>query len=293
MNMTDKSFTDKVVIVTGASSGIGRDTAIAFAKQGAVVITVARREELLKQLTEELQAFSPRSTYLCGDLGNKDFSHKIIDKTVQDFGRLDILVNNAAIPMHRFLYNISVEDAEQVFQVNFLSCLWTCFAAIPYMMKQGSGTLVNISSFASKVPPTHETIYVASKAALNGFTQGLWNDLKGSGIHAVLLHPGPIDTEIWDKLDDPGAYDGALYPPSLVADEILRAVKKKTFEVVVPRKSFQLILARVMSVLAPSLVRKGIAKMDPIKEVELNQVKQVLANAELDKNPVRMGSFKR
>ena len=120
-----------------------------------------------------------------------------MEETVEGFGRIDILVNNAAIPMHRPIYEISAAEAEQVMRVNFLSCLWTSFAAIPHMLVQSEaseegGVIVNVSSFAATVPPTHETIYAASKGAMNGFTRGLWNDLAGSGIHCVLVIQGHI-----------------------------------------------------------------------------------------------------
>lgn len=277
---------DKVVVVTGASSGIGRETAVAFARKGAVVVAVARREERLKTLLEELKGFSRQSCYLAGDLGEKAFARYIIEETVNRYGRLDVLVNNAAVPIHRLIYRISAEEAEDVMRINFLSCLWTCFAAIPYMLRQGDGTIVNVSSFASKIPPVHETIYVASKCAMNGFTRGLWNDLKGSGIHAALVHPGPIDTEIWDKHDQDGAYSGTLYPPAVVATEILRAVEHRKYELVAPRYNFTLLFARLLNLVAPSLVRMGAARMDPVREEDLQQVKQAVS-----REVIRMGEF--
>ncbi len=98
-------------------------------------------------------------------------------------------------------------------RVNFLSCVWTTFAAIPPMLRQGGGVIVNVSSFAAKVAPPREGLYAASKAAMNAFSEGLWNDLAGSNIHVALINPGPIDTEIWLKEDEPPAYNGPKYPP--------------------------------------------------------------------------------
>jgi short-subunit dehydrogenase len=156
-----------------------------------------------------------------------------------------------------------------VMRINFLSCLWTSFAAIPHMLVQGAasdegGVIVNVSSFAATVVPTHETIYAASKGAMNGFTRGLWNDLAGSGIHCVLVIPGPIDTEIWDKFEDDNAYSGTKYPAQLVADEILLAIAKRRFEVTVPRRNPQLVTARLLVTLIPALIRKGVARMNPV-----------------------------
>jgi len=267
-------FKNKVVIVTGASSGIGKASALAFAKLGAIPVAVARREALLKELTETCQQHSPQSTFIAGDLGQRDFAESVIQETVKLFGRVDILINNAAVPMHKLIYRISAQEAEDVMRINFNSCLWTTFAAIPHMLNQGGGNIVNVSSFATKVTPTHETIYAASKYAMNGFTKGLWTDLNGSGIHCTLLHPGPIATEIWEKLDEPDSYDGDFYPPELVADEIIDAIRKKRLEVVVPRNNFKLTLARVMNTIAPALVRKGVLQMDPIKPEHLSWARQ-------------------
>ena len=262
-------FRAKVAVVTGASSGIGRVTALALAREGATVVATARREQLLREVSEACRAFTADSCYIAGDLGEKAFAEKLIAETIERFGRIDILVNNAAVPMHRPVYEISAEQAEDVMRINFLSCLWTSFAAIPHMLVQGAasgegGYIVNVSSFAATVVPTHETVYAASKGAMNGFTRGLWNDLAGSGIHCVLVIPGPIDTEIWDKLEDENAYSGKLYPAELVADEIVAAIRHKRFEVTVPRRNLQLVTARLFATLIPAVVRKGVARMNPV-----------------------------
>jgi len=273
------SFKNKVVIITGASSGIGRATALAFAKLGAIPVAVARRENLLKELTDECKKFSLEATYITADLGIKESAENVIYETIKRYGRIDILINNAAVPMHKLIYRISAQEAEDVMRINFLSCLWTTFAVIPHMLKQnglkqGGGSIVNVSSFVTKVIPTHETIYAASKYAMNGFTKGLWTDLEGSGIHCALVHPGAIATEIWEKLDEPEAYDGKKYPPEVVANDIIDVIINKRLEVVSPRSDFKLKLARVMSVLLPSLVRKGVSQMDPIKPEHLQWAKE-------------------
>jgi NAD(P)-dependent dehydrogenase (short-subunit alcohol dehydrogenase family) len=262
-------FRAKVAVVTGASSGIGRVTALTLARAGATVVATARRENLLQEVSAACREHTADSCHIAGDLGDKAFAEKLVEETVARYGRIDILVNNAAVPMHRPLYRISAEEAEDVMRINFLSCLWTTFAAIPHMLIQGEaneegGVIVNVSSFAATVVPTHETIYAASKGAMNGFTRGLWNDLAGSGIHCVLVIPGPIDTEIWDKFEDDNAYNGTRYPAQLVADEIMSAIVKRRFEVTVPRRNPQLVTARVLATLIPALIRKGVARMNPV-----------------------------
>ena len=170
-------FRDRVVVVTGASSGIGWVTAEAFAARGARVIAVARREENLERLIDACRASSPGSAYLSGDLGVRAFAEHVIDDTLAKYGRIDVLVNNAAISKHKQLWHLSADEAERVMQVNFLSCVWTTFAALPHMLLADAGTIVNVSSFAAELVPPRETMYGASKAALHAFTRGLWNDL--------------------------------------------------------------------------------------------------------------------
>ncbi|MEM9255811.1 MAG: SDR family NAD(P)-dependent oxidoreductase [Pseudomonadota bacterium] len=273
-----RQLEQKIAIVTGASSGIGRVTAVSLAKAGVTVVLVARREPLLQEVVEECRNHAPESHYLAGDLGDKSFAQWIVTDTVERFGRIDILVNNAGMPVHQSLYEISTGEAETALRVNFLSCLWTTFSAIPHMLLQSEreaegSVIVNVSSFAATVTPTHETIYAATKSAMNGFSRGLWNDLAGSGIHCALVIPGPIDTEIWDKVDDEGAYRGKLYPAQLVADEILTSIRTRRFEVTVPRRNPPLVAARLMAALVPSLIRKGVAKMNPVSPQSLSNAR--------------------
>jgi short-subunit dehydrogenase len=257
-------YKGKIVIVTGASSGIGYVTAKAFAARGAVVVAVARREKLLQKLVQEVQTVSPKSEYLCGDLADRAFAERVVDATVAKHGKLDVLINNAAISKHKQIYHTSADEAEHVLRVNFLSCVWTTFAAIQHMLRLGGGTIVNISSFAAKVAPPRESLYAASKAAMNSFTEGLWNDLKGSNIHVALINPGPIDTEIWLKEDEPPAYNGKKYPPELVADAIFEAIEKRRFEMTIPKRNPMLITARILRLFAPAVLRMGIAKTEPV-----------------------------
>ncbi len=257
-------YRDRVVVVTGASSGIGYVTARAFARRGAAVVAVARREELLEKLMRECQPLSPRSFHLRGDLGERAFAEGMIDETVRRLGRLDVLVNNAAVSKHKQIYHTTAEEAEAVLRVNFLSCVWTTFAAIPYMMRDGGGTIVNVSSFAAKVTPPRESLYAASKAAMNAFSEGLWGDLAGSGIHVALINPGPIDTEIWEKEDEPVAYRGRKFPPEIVTEAIFEAIERRIRERTVPRRYAPLVMARLLRLLAPGLLLHGMQRMDPV-----------------------------
>lgn len=253
-----------IVLVTGASSGIGYVTAKAFAQRGSTVIAVARREELLRQLISECQRHSPASSYMVGDLGERSFAERVVDDTVARHGHLDILINNVGMSKHKQIYHMSADEAEQVMRVNFLSCVWSTLAAIPYMLRAGRGTIVNISSFAAKVAPPREAMYAASKGAMNSFTEALWNDLAGSNIHVALINPGPIDTEIWLKEDEPPAYKGPKYPPEIVTNAVFEAIEKRRYELTIPKRNPMLLTASFLRLFLPAVLRFGIAKTDPI-----------------------------
>lgn len=257
-------FRDKIVVVTGASSGIGQATAEAFARRGAVVTGVARRRENLERLAERCRVHSPRSGFLAGDLGERAFAEAIVEQTLERHGRIDVLVNNAALSKHKHIWHASAEEARRVLEVNYLSCVWSTLAVLPHMLAAGGGHIVNVSSFAARVVPPREALYAASKAAMSAFSEGLWLDLEGSGVHALLVIPGAIDTEIWQKLDEPHAFEGRKTPASDVADAILDALIRGKHEITIPKRNPGLVTARFLRFALPGLLRRAMRRMDPV-----------------------------
>jgi len=265
----------QVAIVTGASSGIGYATARELARRGASVVAVARREERLRGLIEACRADSPKSHYLAGDLGERAFAERVVSETVARHGRLDALVNNHAITKHKHALHTSAEEAETVLRINFLSCVWTSYAALPVLLRQpGGGVIVNVSSFAAQVVPPREGLYAASKAALDAFTAGLWNDLAGSDVHVGLVIPGAIDTEIWEKEDEPPGFSGKKHPPELVVRAILEVIERRRHEIVAPARDPGLITAKLLRWLAPSVLRAGMARMEPVPRALLEAARE-------------------
>lgn len=255
---------DRVCVVTGASSGIGWETARSLARRGNTVVAVARREARLAELIAAIANDAPKSFHLSGDLAERDFAESIVAETLARCGRIDVLVNNAAMPMHKLATRVTPEDVEQTLRTNFLSCVWAATAAIPVMQRAGGGAIVNVSSIASQVVPPREGVYAASKAALDAWSEGLWHDLAGSGIHVAIVRPGPIDTEIWAKRQEPSGYSGKRWPARDVADAIVRAVERRRYEVTVPARSPALVAARAIRWLAPGLIRFGMKRLDPV-----------------------------
>jgi short-subunit dehydrogenase len=264
-----------VAIVTGASSGIGFATARELARRGATVVAVARREERLRALIEACRADSPESSYLAGDLGERAFAERVVNESAARHGRLDVLVNNHAISKHKHALHTSADEAEQVLRINFLSCVWTSYAALPVLLRQaGGGVIVNVSSFAAQVVPPREGLYAASKAALDAFTAGLWNDLAGSDVHVGLVIPGAIDTEMWDKEDEPPGFTGKKHPPELVVRAILEVIERRRHEIVAPARDPGLVTAKLLRWLAPAVLRKGMARMEPVPRALLDAARE-------------------
>jgi short-subunit dehydrogenase len=264
-----------VVILTGASSGIGHATARELARRGATVLAVARREARLRALIEACRAGSPASAYLAGDLGERGFAERVVADCVARYGRLDALVNNHAITKHKHALHTTAEEAEQVLRINFLSCVWTTYAALPVLLRQpGGGVIVNVSSFAAQVVPPREGLYAASKAALDAFSAGLWNDLAGSDVHVGLVVPGAIDTEIWEKEDEPPGFSGKKHPPEIVVRAILRVIEERKHELAAPARDPGLVSARLLRWLAPRVLRAGMARMEPVPPALLDAARE-------------------
>ena len=266
-------YRDRVAVVTGASSGIGKQIALEFARRGSHVVLAARRKELLEQVAAQCRAFGVVVEIVIGDLAERRQAENVVRRAVERFGRLDVLVNNAGIPKHKHFVDVTAEDVEHTLRVNFLAPAYLTIAALPQMLRQGEGYVVNISSAAGKIPPPRETVYAASKFALTGFTEGLWLDLAGSNIHPAVIHVGPIDTEIWDKAASEAEvrYRGKKHPPSLVADAVFRCIEQKRFEATVPRS---LSLIFLFKSLLPGLFRIGAARWDPVSREVMEKARQ-------------------
>ena len=256
-------YRGKAVVITGASSGIGKRVALDFARRGASVLIAARRATLLEQVAAECRDAGAAVEAVVGDLAERAFAEAVIHRAVECFGRLDVLVNNAGIPKHKQFFDVTPEDIDYTMRVNFLAPAYMTVAALKPMLRQGEGYIVNISSGAGKIPPPRETVYAASKFALTGFTEGLWLDLAGSNIHPAVIHVGPIDTEIWNKAaaEAPVRYQGKKYPPSLISNAVFECIEKRRYEMTVPKSLSWVFLFKS---LLPGLFRSGAARWDPV-----------------------------
>lgn len=225
-----------VALVTGASSGIGAATAVDLARRGAIVVVVARREAELEATAVSCRTHTGNSFAVTADLALAGEGERVVGSAEAKLGCVDIVVNNAAISLHRHALKTSAADVERVMAVNFLSAVRTTTAALPGMVDRGRGSIVNVTSVAGYVPSPSEAAYGASKAALNLWSHGLAIDLAGTGVHVGVLSPGPIDTPIWELDETPSSYKGRKYPPELVAAAVAKMVEQKIAHMTVPRR---------------------------------------------------------
>src|SRR6266540_4223834 len=192
----------RVALVTGASSGIGEAVALALAAAGAKVAVSARRADRLDELVTRIDAVG-EGLALPGDIVDAAVATATVERTVAQFGRIDILVNSAGLTQSGGIENADLDAFRRVMDVNLLATLYTCRAAIGPMKAQGSGDIINVSSQVARKSAPSMSAYSVSKHALNTLTDGLRQEVGGYGIRVCTLMPGATDTEFGDTISDP------------------------------------------------------------------------------------------
>ncbi len=222
-------------LVTGASSGIGAATARLLAAGGTTVALVARRADRLEEVAEDCRLTAPRSRAWAADLGDPDYAAQLALQIWDELGPMDVVVNNAAIPMRRPVQRLTMAEVERTMTVNFYSPVAITLALLPKMLERSSGIFVNVSSMGGRLGITAEAAYSASKFALAGWSESMAVDLFGTGVSVKLILPGAFDTEIWDRPgNDAAPYSGPLAPPEEGAVGIVEAITSDRFEHYVP-----------------------------------------------------------
>jgi NADP-dependent 3-hydroxy acid dehydrogenase YdfG len=228
--MTDgaRPLTGKVALVTGASSGIGEATAVALAEAGAGVAIGARRTDRLDALAERLRNGGASVVQLALDVTDEQACNDAVQRTREELGGLDILINNAGIMLLGTIVGADTEDWRRMINTNVLGLMYMTHAAIEGMVEQGSGDIVNVSSVAGRVARSGAGVYNASKWAVNAFSESLRQEVTGRGVRVGLVEPGAVTTELTDHITQPEAKAGAvsMYTSmrALQAEDIARAV---------------------------------------------------------------------
>ncbi len=193
-----------VVVVTGAGRGIGRTIAEELGQGGAkVVVNYARSKGPAEELVQQLREHgSPQAVAIQADVADAAQAARLIEETVQQFGRIDVLVNNAGITIDRSMKNLSVEDWNTVIQVDLNSCFYTVKAALPYFMKQNSGKIINISSFVGQAGNFGQANYSAAKSGIIGFTKTAALELARYNVTVNAVCPGFIETDMFANVPE-------------------------------------------------------------------------------------------
>jgi short-subunit dehydrogenase len=231
-----------VVVITGASSGIGRATALRFAKQGADLVLAGRNNEVLIDLAAECEARGGRALAVPTDVSRNRRVKHLARAARSRFGRIDVWVNAAAVSVYAPFVDVPLDDFRRVIDVNIMGVVYGSRAALRTMILQGSGVLVNVASVLGEVPQPYGSSYALSKAAVRSLDVSLRQELmlQGiTGVHVSTILPATVDTPFYGHAAN---YTGRrllpmppLYPPEAVAKAIVRAVRSPKPEIVVGR----------------------------------------------------------
>jgi short-subunit dehydrogenase len=204
-----------VIIITGASSGIGEAAVKAFAQAGYRIVAAARRMERLQALAEEFSIEQNQILPVQTDVGEIGDIDNMVSAALDSFGQIDILFNNAGIGRFGWLESIPIEDIEAQIRVNLLGLIYTSRAVLPHMIERREGIIINMASIASFVATPTYTLYAASKHAVRGFTEALRREVSIYGIRVCGIYPGPVVTEFAD-------HAGAVRKTGLTTPSALR-----------------------------------------------------------------------
>lgn len=258
-------FTDKVVVVTGASEGIGRALCMDLAKNGAKVVLAARSEDRLNGLKREIEEKGGTALSVPTDVTQEAACKALVSKTVEKFGRLDILVNNAGRTMWTMFDDIKdLSVFDKIIQLNYLGCVYCTYHALPYI-KKTKGLIVGVSSLAGLTGVPARTAYAASKHAMFGFFDSLRVELRGSGVDVTMIAPDFVLSEIHRRaLDGSGKplgesplQESKIMTAEKCASLIMGALEKRQRVLITSLRGK---VGRWIKLIAPSLVDKAAVK---------------------------------
>ncbi|WP_214808277.1 SDR family oxidoreductase [Exiguobacterium sp. s102] len=216
---------NKVVIITGASSGIGEATAKLLAKNGAKLVLAARREERLQALKEEIEQLGGQAVYQVTDVTKTEQLEQLAKLAQETYGSVDVLVNNAGLMPLSQLHKNKQDEWDTMVDVNIKGVLYGIGAVLPYMRKQKSGHIINISSVAGHEVMPSSAVYSGTKFAVRAITEGLRKEESvDNNIRATIISPGAVDTELKDHITDEDIKQGIGNMQAIDADAIARAI---------------------------------------------------------------------
>lgn len=244
-----KYFRDKVIIVTGASSGIGKVAATCLSELGAKVVLAARNEHKLTELQNIIESSGNEAICVKTDISVESDVTNLVDKTFEKWGRIDILISNAGKYVQGSFLNINTADFQNSFDVNFYGSVYTVKKVLPIMISQKSGHIVFVNSLDSKKGIVGDGPYVTAKCALHGFGEVLRQEVKELGIRVSTVYPGRVDTPMIEDLKVPLV--SAKITSDKVVKSMLKGIRKNKAIIVVPKMFF---LLGTLNELAPKIM---------------------------------------
>lgn len=229
-------FKNKTVLITGASSGIGKQTAVEFAKLGANIILVARRKEKLDELANELEKFNV-ITFVCQcDVSDKEQVKEMSKTVLEKFDSIDVLVNNAGFAIYGYVKDLSIDEIESQMETNYFGMMYCIKNFLPSMLDKKSGHIVNVASVAASFGLPGIASYCASKFAMLGFSEGLKHELHGTGVGVTVVSPIMVRTDFFDhpSFEKMPKYSPTSLSSKTVAKAILKAANSPRLEIIVP-----------------------------------------------------------
>lgn len=254
MKIKLKPISEQVVVVFGASSGIGRLTALNFARRGAKVAVAAKSESGLASLVEEIEAEGGRAFYMTADAADFNAVKAVAEQTVERYGRLDTWVHTAGTMIFAPFEQTTPDEFKRVIEVNLLGQVYGAMAALPFLRKTGGGALIHVTSVEAYRTVPFQSAYGSSKHGVKGFLQALRIELQKKKVPIAVteIMPGAINTPIWDKGRNKFEFKARpplppLYHPQIVSDAILFAAENQTREMVAGGASIGVPLAERFS----------------------------------------------
>ena len=228
--MTNSKMTNgiegKVVVITGASSGLGEATARLLSAQGAILVLGARRVDRLQTLVDELVSRGGQALSIATDVTQVDQVSHLVNTAVEKFGRIDVLLNNAGLMPSSPLERLKIDDWDRMIDVNIKGVLYGIAAALPHMQRQKSGHVINVSSVAGHKVRSGGAVYAATKHAVRVISEGFRQEVKPYNIRTTIISPGAVNSELVDSLTEPDIAAGirAFYEIAISADSFARTV---------------------------------------------------------------------
>ena len=231
------SLQGKIVFITGASTGIGREAAKRFAKRGAIPVLTARSVDKLHALAEEIRVqFGVTCPVYALDVQDQQQAEAVVHDVLANQGRIDVLVNNAGFGVFKETMEMTMDEVEDMMDVNYFGLVRMTKAVLPSMLERRAGHIVNVSSMAGFFATQTHGCYAATKFAVMGFSEGLRFELNGSGVTLSTVNPGPIETEFWNRADRTQVPTFAKFlSAEEVADTMVRAAEEKKVLYVLPK----------------------------------------------------------